>query len=239
MNSLQLRASLCLILAFALLAAHSLAATWEFRAEVIDVKTGRVADAVVSLVRLDAVASTAAPTVPGASTSPLDAAARTTPAASPLEIVQENQEFRPYVTAVRVGTPIVFPNRDTVQHHVYSGSKSKNFELPLYDPGKAETVVFDRPGPVVIGCNIHDWMSAHVLVLETPFFAKTDAEGVAVIVAPAGRYRAEVWHPRLAKMATREITLGENTAAPVEFILTLKAPSRIQRGPAVKGGGYR
>lgn len=231
MNGRQICASICLCLALSVRASH--AAPAKFTATVVDAKTGRVADAVVSLVPLDA------PSPSATATTPLHPTTETDASVKPLEIVQENQEFRPYVTAVRVGTPIVFPNRDTVQHHVYSSAKAKNFELPLYDPGKAETVVFDRPGAVAIGCNIHDWMSAHVLVLETPFFAKTDAEGAAAIVAPAGRYRVEVWHPRLAKIATREITLAEGPSAPLELPLTLKAPSRILRGPATRGSGYR
>lgn len=159
---------------------------------------------------------------------------------APVEIVQDELEFRPYVTPVRVGTPIVFPNRDTVQHHVYSVSKPKKFELPLYMPGKAETVVFDEPGHVVIGCNIHDWMSAHVLVLDTPWFSKTSAEGHVILVGvPSGRYRAEAWHPRLAKTVTREITVGESADVSAVIELTLRPDRRIRRGPAAKGGGYR
>ena len=66
-----------------------------------------VADAVVSLVPVD----TAAPAI----TPPTD-----------IVIAQEDKEFDPYVTAVPVGTRIIFPNRDTVQHHIYSLSKPKD-----------------------------------------------------------------------------------------------------------------
>lgn len=215
----------CVAFAATAFASTAFATNLSFR--VTDQKNTPVADAVVSLVPLDA---------PTDASSPASAVA----APTPVEITQEEQEFQPYVTAVRVGTPITFPNRDTVQHHVYSVSKPKNFELPLYMPGKAETVVFDEPGAVVIGCNIHDWMSAHVLVLETPFFAKTDPAGNAMIAhAPPGRYRAEVWHPRLARIATREIALGETAPDPLAFTLTLRPDRRIRRAPQMKGGGYR
>jgi len=37
--------------------------------------------------------------------------------------------------------------------------------------------VFDKPGVVVVGCNIHDWMLAYIVVLETPWFAKVCLDG--------------------------------------------------------------
>lgn len=158
--------------------------------------------------------------------------------ASGIEVVQKGQSFIPYVTAVTVGTSVVFPNQDTVQHHIYSLSKTKRFEKPLYSPGARESVVFDQPGVVTLGCNIHDWMIAYIVVLPTPYYAKSGPDGSATIVgAPPGRYRLEVWHPLLAAPQTREVTLAPG--APAEsFVLTLKADRRIHRAPEGKGSGY-
>ena len=180
-----------------------------------------VADAVVSLVPLD----TATPPPP------------LTPAA-PVEIAQQNQEYTTYVTVVQAGSTVMFPNRDTVQHHVYSLSKAKKFELPLYNPGAAESFVFDVPGIVTLGCNIHDWMLAYLVVVPTPYFARSDARGAAALTAPAGRYRLELWHPRLGAALTEEITLADGAALRREFTLTLKPDRRIRRGPEGKRGGY-
>ncbi|MDB6126184.1 MAG: hypothetical protein JWM35_80, partial [Verrucomicrobia bacterium] len=186
------------------------AASVEF--QVADTKNAAVMDAVVSLV-------------------PVDAPARLQPPSVPVEIMQRGEEFSPYVTPLVVGTAVSFPNRDTVQHHVYSLSKPKRFELPLYAGEAKEAIVFDQPGVVVLGCNIHDWMSAYVVVLTTPWFAQTKADGRATIAdVPAGRYRAEVWHPRLGKIETREVTVADG-AAPVVFSLALKAERRIRRTP--------
>ncbi len=90
---------------------------------------------------------------------PLDSNAPSAPADSRAhaEVVQQKEEFIPYVTVVQAGTHVEFPNRDSVQHHVYSLSKAKKFELPLYDPGRSESLVFDVSGTVTLGCNIHDW----------------------------------------------------------------------------------
>jgi len=201
------------------------AADVEFR--LTDATSHPVADAVVSLTPLDS------PTPPSTTTS-TDA-----PAALP-EIMQQHQEFSPFVTAIRVGTAVRFPNRDTVQHHVYSLSKPKKFELPLYKPGQAETTLFEQTGIVTIGCNIHDWMLAYVVVLETPWFVVTPAGGTATLhEVPPGRYRAEVWQPRLAKPLTRELSIPADTAVPLAFSLMLKPDRRIRRTPNSDAGGYK
>ena len=153
--------------------------------------------------------------------------------------MQRGQEFSPYVTPLLVGTAVSFPNRDNVQHHVYSLSPPKKFELPLYAGEAKAPVMFDHPGVVALGCNIHDWMSAYVVVLATPWFAKTGPDGGATITgAPDGRYRAEVWHPRLARLETREVVLAGEAAAPLAFTLTLKADRRIRRHAILNGSGY-
>ena len=171
---------------------------------------------------------------------PLDAAVAPAPAATAnAEIGQKGQEFTSYVTVVQTGSRVVFPNQDNVQHHVYSLSKAKKFELPLYNPGQAESFVFDVPGLVTLGCNIHDWMLAYLVIVPTPYFAKTDAQGAAVVVAPPGRYRLELWHPRLAAVQSEEIALADGTPAKRDFTVTLKPDRRIRRGPESKAGSYR
>ena len=115
------------------------------------------------------------------------------------EVAQVGRQFVPRVLVVPVGTAVSFPNRDTVRHHVYSFSPNKQFELKLYTGTAANPVVFDKSGIAVLGCNIHDNMSAWVVVVETPFFALVDAQGSASLRdVPAGNYRMRVWHPGLA-----------------------------------------
>jgi len=193
----------------------------DFSATVTNAKGGEpVAEAAVSLVPLD---RTAPPVAAGAQ----------------VEIAQEGQEFFELVTIVQDGTKIAFPNRDTVQHHVYSLSKPKKFELPLYNPGQKESLVFEVPGLVTIGCNIHDWMIAYVVVVPTPYFARTDRQGRVSVAAPAGRYRLELWHPRLSAVPSQEVTLTDGTPLTRDVSLTLKPDRRIRRGGGGKTGGYR
>lgn len=114
-------------------------------------------------------------------------------------IDQVKRQFVPHVSVVQTGTAITFPNKDNFEHDVYSFSPAKKFELHLYHGVPANPVVFDKPGLVVMGCNIHDTMVAYLLVVDTPWFAKTDAAGNASIDnLPADNYRITAWHHRLA-----------------------------------------
>lgn len=118
-------------------------------------------------------------------------------AAEPAVMDQREQRFDPHMLIVEAGTPVLFPNSDDVSHHVYSFSEAKRFELGLYKGNAYPPVVFDSPGIVVLGCNIHDGMLGYIVVVATPYFALTDARGVARIDAvPAGDYTLEIWTPR-------------------------------------------
>jgi len=148
-------------------------------------------------------------------------------------IAQADKEFVPYVTAVRVGTSVTFPNHDDVLHNVYSFSRAKTFQLPLYKDTTPDPIVFDSPGVVVLGCNIHDWMVAYVYVLKTPWFAKTDATGQATLALPPGKYIIEAWHPRRNRSAStppQEVLVrkGDDTSH-IPFRLKLKPEWRSRK----------
>ena len=126
-----------------------------------------------------------------------EAKAATKPALG-VEIAQVDKQFAPQVTVVPVGTAVRFPNRDTVRHHVYSFSSAKKLEINLYVGTPAEPVVFDQPGIAVLGCNIHDNMAAWVVIVETPWYGQSSADGrVAWPQVPPGTYRLRTWHPSL------------------------------------------
>jgi len=158
-------------------------------------------------------------------------------------VVQEMKEFKPFVKAVLVGTPIEFPNRDDVLHHVYSFSPARTFALKVYAGTPPEPIVFDKPGPVALGCNIHDWMLAYIYVSESPYFGVTDDDGrVRLANLPAGKYSVRVWHYRLAQRESETAQpVNASGAEPVQVAwnLKLKRDSRIPRAPTRPGGGYR
>jgi len=110
------------------------------------------------------------------------------------EMGQRDRQFSPQLLVVQTGTAVNFPNFDTVRHHVYSFSPIKVIDIKLYSGTPAEPVVFDKPGVAALGCNIHDRMSAHIVVVDTPTFARTDDKGQASFDLPAGEHAVKAWH---------------------------------------------
>lgn len=152
------------------------------------------------------------------------------------------KEFVPYVKAILVGSAVNFPNKDNIRHHVYSFSPAKTFELPLYSGTPANAVLFDRPGVVTIGCNIHDWMIGYIYVAETPYFAVTGREGrVKLDNLPPGAYAVRVWHPRLEgseESTSRALTVGPGVMD-TAWQVTLRQELRPRRAPVPGQRGYR
>jgi plastocyanin len=144
---------------------------------------------------------------------------------------QLGKRFVPEVLVIRTGTAVSFPNNDTVAHQVYSFSPAKRFELPLYRGRAHPPVVFDQPGIVVLGCNIHDHMAAYIFVTSSPYFAKTDVRGRVLFSGlPAGTYRIGVWSPYFNESPPdHELTLAATQTADVRF--ALKRNLRPQRPP--------
>jgi plastocyanin len=116
----------------------------------------------------------------------------------PVIVDQRLRQFEPRVTVVRTGTEITFPNNDTVRHWVYSVSPVKKIRLSLAVGEKSAPVLFDKPGIVTIGCNLHDEMSAWIVVVDTPLAATTDAAGrVEWRDLKPGTYSLYAWYPGL------------------------------------------
>ncbi len=155
---------------------------------------------------------------------------------------QVDKQFVPYVKPVFVGSKIRFPNSDNIRHQVYSFSPAKKFELPLYGGTDAPPVVFDKPGVVVLGCNIHDWMIGYIYVSETPFFAKTESAGSATITdLPPGEYTVRIWHPSLEhgeEATARKVTLNADAPTSVAWEVGLKPSFRVPRVSGAASPGY-
>jgi len=174
--------------------------------------------------------------------TPSDGAALPRTKAKTEIIDQVDKEFVPHVKPILVGSLVQFPNKDNIRHHVYSFSAAKKFELPLYSGKAAAPVLFDKPGVVILGCNIHDWMLGYIYVSGTPYFAKTGSDGTTVIgELPAGEYTVRVWHPRMdgtEEKTSRRMMLGGSGPNRAEWQLTLKPQLRIPRVSAGHGSGY-
>lgn len=178
--------------------------------------------AVVPLVAMPALADAATVSIEvrGADGQPLagavvmvDAAAKpAVPSRLDYVMAQQNIAFVPHILIVPTGASVSFPNRDKVRHHVYSFSKAKKFDLKLYGRDETRSVVFDKPGVVALGCNIHDAMSGIIVVSDTPYAAQSDAGGHVVLSGvPAGGATVRVWHPSIRaadNMLAQRVTVG-------------------------------
>ena len=147
------------------------------------------------------------------------------------QLEQIDKEFVPKVKPVFVGSTVAFPNKDSVRHHVYSFSPAKRFELPLYAGVPSQPVLFDKAGVVVLGCNIHDWMIGYIYVSESPWFAKTGADGRAQITdLPPRDYSLRVWH------AQQEGT-EDDTRRPLELSRRTARRSRLHACAQARSAG--
>ncbi len=146
-------------------------------------------------------------------------------------IDQIDKEFVPLVSVMQTGTAVHFPNKDNIRHHVYSFSPTKIFALKLYAGTPSSPIIFDKPGEVVLGCNIHDHMLAYVYVVDTPYFAKTGQDGVARIENLAdGNYDVRVWHPnqRVAS-ANQTVKLKLDETQNIKFDIELAPRTAVKK----------
>jgi plastocyanin len=112
------------------------------------------------------------------------------------EMLQKDLTFLPALLPVQTGTRVAFPNLDDTYHNIFSFSPPKRFDLGRYRPDERPipSVVFDAPGLVTIRCDIHEHMRALILVLDTPYFVASDAEGrFRLSGIPPGRYTLKAW----------------------------------------------
>ncbi len=145
---------------------------------------------------------------------------------------QRDSRFVPPVIAANRGSRITFLNEDSTRHHVYSFSEAKVFETKLYAREEAPSIQFETPGHVALGCNIHDWMAAHILVLDTPHYALTDASGTLQLEdVPAGKYLLTAWHPGTPPrdLWKQGVQVDEAAGATIRAVLPIAAPLTQER----------
>lgn len=117
--------------------------------------------------------------------------------ASQKEMVQKFTEFHPKILPINIGDTVIFPNKDTVNHSVYSFSKTKSFNIDLYKD-KLPEVTFDQAGVVTLGCNIHDWMVGYVYISQSPLHAVSKNQGkLSIKDIPLDTYKIIAWHPKM------------------------------------------
>jgi hypothetical protein len=122
-------------------------------------------------------------------------------AAQPLPVALDNKRcaFAPHVQVAIIGSELLLKNSDPILHTVHARMGNEtlfNVGLPTW---RRVTKRLERIGIVRIDCDVlHTWMSAVIVVTDTPYFAVSDQNGNFVMEElPAGQYRGEIWHEKL------------------------------------------
>jgi plastocyanin len=139
------------------------------------------------------------------------------PPAQPLAMEQHRTQFVPHVLPIVRGTTVRFPNTDRVRHNIFSPSPAKPFNFGIYYPGEERQLRFDELGTVTLLCNIHEQMSAYILVLQNPYFTRVGSDGhYSIDGVPEGRYALALWTERGPKL-TRTVVVKSGVVANVTF----------------------
>lgn len=196
-----------LLIVILLVAVHAVpAAAYPLTVRVVDARGRPVSDSVVTL-------------------RPTGIAARAPVPTGSYSVSQKDMQFHPFVLIVPVGAIVAFPNRDATKHHVYSFSPAKHFELKLFARDQSRSVRFDKPGVVALGCNIHDAMTAFIVVTDSLWTARTNGQGIAQFnSAPNLPAQLFVWHPYLrgpGNLLVKRVVAGQRDTS---FVLNLRPP---------------
>jgi plastocyanin len=142
---------------------------------------------------------------------------RAVPAMPPrrVEMLQKDKAFQPHVMAISLGSTVDLPNLDLIFHNAFSNFSGQPFDVGLYPPRTSKSVTFRHAGIVRVFCNIHAFMSAIIAVLNTPWYAVTQATGkYAIDGVPPGEYQLRMFHeralPENLKFLERRITVPES-----------------------------
>jgi plastocyanin len=138
------------------------------------------------------------------------------------EMRMERKQFLPRALPIMKGTNVRFENFDPILHNAFAPPGPHQFDVGLYGKGEARGHVFERAGLVRVYCNVHHDMVGHILVLDTPYFARPDASGTFRLELPPGiPGELFVWHER-ARLWRRAFESSEATG--LEISLDLSRP---------------
>jgi hypothetical protein len=143
----------------------------------------------------------------------------------PAQSVLDNQHcaFVPHVQVAVVGSELLLKNSDPILHTVHArlGQETLfNVGLPTW---RTVTKRLDRAGVVRINCDVlHVWMSAAIVVTDSPFSSVSDEKGVFSFNGiPTGNYEIEIWHERLG-IQHRRIAIGDGATTEVDVVYSLE-----------------
>ena len=139
---------------------------------------------------------------------------------TPVVLDQKGCVYHPHVFGIQVGQNLEILNSDTTLHNVHAiPEQNREFNRAQAEVGTRHTHVFStREVMVPFKCNVHNWMTAFVGVLDHPFFAVTGADGTFRIEGlPPGTYTIEAWHEKLGTRTQTVTIAAKETKGDVAF----------------------
>lgn len=139
-----------------------------------------------------------------------------------VNVGQFGKSFAPYLSVSQVKSKVNFINKDNITHHIYSAGNENKFSFQIRAGTSNSSTQFEHASEVAMGCNIHDWMSGYLLVVNTPYFEKTDELGqVSFNIAKQGKYKIVVWHPQM-QIDNKRMTITKNISEHDTLTFVLK-----------------
>lgn len=144
-----------------------------------------------------------------------------------VEIGQLDRAFTPYISVMQLGSRATFQNKDDITHHIYSPVGENKFSFKIRAGQSESKNDFQQLGEVAMGCNIHDWMSGYLYIVDTPLFGKTNVQGVVnITLEHEGQYQLVIWHPQ---MDVEGHTVSQTIEWPTKKKILIKIPHKIAK----------
>jgi hypothetical protein len=140
-------------------------------------------------------------------------------------IDQPHCQFVPRITMMREGQELEVKNSASVLHNArITGSPTGNGTINLtVSPGNS---VVKQPKaekrPMLLGCDIHNWMGGRICVFNHPYFALSKEDGTFEIKkAPAGTYKIFIQHEKASWLQKGQNGSGQEIEIKPDGVLDL------------------
>jgi hypothetical protein len=137
----------------------------------------------------------------------------------PVVLDQQGCRYVPHVLGVQTDQKLVIRNSDPVLHNIHpQPSVNRPFNVSQPTQGMESEKTFpEREVMIPIGCDVHDWMNAHLGVMDHPYFAVTGDDGTFTLPnLPPGDYTIAAWHEEYGEQE-QQVTVGPSGTAEVDF----------------------
>ena len=100
-------------------------------------------------------------------------------------------------------------------------------EVVLKPSGHANGMTFDKEGIITLGCNLHQNMSAHIVVVSAPHYVITDDKGrFSFGSLEPGTYKLRAWSDKSLQPIVQEVVIK-----PERNVVTVKVKGDAPTGP--------